>query len=63
MVEFLTGLLALGTYLKFGLNIEALTYYLFFTALVIVTFIDLDHRIIPDVITLITIWNSRENSI
>jgi leader peptidase (prepilin peptidase)/N-methyltransferase len=52
MVELLAGLIALGTYLKFGLNIESLIYYLFFTALVIVTFIDLDHRIIPDVITL-----------
>ena len=52
MVEFLSGLIALGTYLKFGLNIEALIYYLFSTALVVVTFIDLDHRIIPDIITL-----------
>ena len=52
MVELLGGLLALGTYLKFGLTIEALIYYLFFTALMVVTFIDLDHRIIPDVITL-----------
>jgi leader peptidase (prepilin peptidase)/N-methyltransferase len=52
MVELLGGLLALGTYLKFGLTIEALIYYLFLTALTVVTFIDLDHRIIPDVITL-----------
>jgi leader peptidase (prepilin peptidase)/N-methyltransferase len=52
MVELLGGLFALGTYLKFGLTIEALIYYLFFTALIVVTFIDLDHRIIPDVITL-----------
>ena len=52
MVELLGGLFALGTYLKFGLTIEALIYYLFFAALIVVTFIDLDHRIIPDVITL-----------
>ena len=52
MVELLGGLFALGTYLKFGLTIEALIYYLFFTALMVVTFIDLDHRIIPDIITL-----------
>ena len=52
MVEVLGGLFALGTYLKFGLTIEALIYFLFFTALMVVTFIDLDHRIIPDVITL-----------
>jgi leader peptidase (prepilin peptidase)/N-methyltransferase len=52
MVELLGGLFALGTYLKFGLTIEALIYFLFLTALTVVTFIDLDHRIIPDVITL-----------
>ncbi|MGD8298529.1 MAG: prepilin peptidase, partial [Desulfobacterales bacterium] len=52
MVELLGGLFALGTYLKFGLTLEALTYYLFFAALLIVTFIDLDHRIIPNAITL-----------
>ncbi len=52
MVEVLGGLFALGTHLKFGLTIEALIYFLFFTALMVVTFIDLDHRIIPDVITL-----------
>ncbi len=52
MVELLGGLFALGTYLKFGLTLEALIYYLFFAALMVVAFIDLDHRIIPDVITL-----------
>jgi len=52
IVEFLCGLFALGAYLKFDLTIEALIYFLFFAALMVVTFIDLDHRIIPDVITL-----------
>ena len=52
IIELLAGLFALGAYLKFGLTIEALIYYLFFAALITVTFIDLDHRIIPDVITL-----------
>lgn len=52
LVELLGGLLALAAYLKFGLTIEALIYYVFFAALVVVTFIDLDHRIIPDIITL-----------
>ena len=52
MVELLGGLFALGTYLKFGLTLEALIYYLFFAALLTVTFIDIDHRIIPNVITL-----------
>jgi leader peptidase (prepilin peptidase)/N-methyltransferase len=52
LVELLGGLLALGTFLKFGLTLEALIYYLFCAALLIVTFIDIDHRIIPNVITL-----------
>ena len=52
IVEFLFGLFALGAYLKFDLTIEALIYFLFFAALMVVTFIDLDHRIIPDIITL-----------
>ncbi len=52
MVELLGGLVALGTYLRFGLTIETLIYYVFIAALLVVTFIDLDHRIIPDAITL-----------
>jgi leader peptidase (prepilin peptidase)/N-methyltransferase len=51
-VELLGGLFALGAYLKFGLTFEALIYYIFITTLLVVTFIDLDHRIIPDIITL-----------
>ena len=51
-VELLGGLFALGAYLKFGLTFEALIYYIFISTLLVVTFIDLDHRIIPDVITL-----------
>jgi leader peptidase (prepilin peptidase)/N-methyltransferase len=52
MVELLGGLTALGSYLKFGLTWEALIYYAFIAVLLVVTFIDLDHRIIPDIITL-----------
>ena len=51
-VELLGGLFALASFLKFGLNIEALVYFAFIACLLVVTFIDLDHRIIPDVITL-----------
>jgi leader peptidase (prepilin peptidase)/N-methyltransferase len=52
IVELLGGLFALGTFLKFGLSVEALIYFAFFASLLVITFIDLDHRIIPDVITL-----------
>lgn len=52
VVELLVGLLALGTYLRFGQPTESLIYFVFLAVLVVVTFIDLDHRIIPDIITL-----------
>ncbi len=51
-VEILSGITALGILLKFGLNIEAVIYYTFISALTVITFIDIDHQIIPDVITL-----------
>ncbi len=51
-VELLGGLFALATYLKFDLSVEALIYFAFIACLLVVTFIDLAHRIIPDVITL-----------
>ena len=51
-VELLTGIFALAAFYKFGLNVEALIYFAFIACLLVVTFIDLDHRIIPDVITL-----------
>ena len=51
-VELLGGLFALATYLKFGLSVEALIYVAFIACLLVVTFIDLDHKIIPNVITL-----------
>ena len=52
VVEFLTGLFALVTYLKYGITLEALIYYVFVSALIVITFIDIDHQIIPDIITL-----------
>ena len=52
IVELLGGLFALATFLKFGLTVEALIYFAFIASLLVITFIDLDHRIIPDVITL-----------
>jgi len=52
MVELLTGLFALGTFLKFGPTWDSLIYFVFIAALIVITFIDLDHRIIPDLITL-----------
>lgn len=51
LVEILTGAFAVALYLSFPL-IEALIYFAFVAALIVVTFIDLEHQIIPDVISL-----------
>ncbi len=51
-IEILAGILALAAFLKFGLHVEAIIYFTFIACLLVVTFIDLDHRIIPDIITL-----------
>jgi len=52
LVELLTGLGALCVFLKSGLSLATLIYFIFIACLLVITFIDLDHRIIPDVITL-----------
>ena len=52
VVELITGLLALLTVARFGLQWPALIYFTFIIALLVITFIDLDHRIIPDIISL-----------
>jgi leader peptidase (prepilin peptidase)/N-methyltransferase len=52
LVEALTGGLAVALFLKYGLTISFFALFPFTAALVVITFIDLDHRIIPDVISL-----------
>lgn len=52
LVELLGGLFALAVFLRFGPTLAGLTNYLFVSVLLVVAFIDLDHRIIPDRITL-----------
>ena len=51
LVEILTGLLFLATVWSFGLSIETLFYLILFSGLIAITFIDLEHLIIPNVIT------------
>lgn len=52
LVELLNGLLTLALFLKFGPSLTFLVLFVFCSALVAITFIDLDHQIIPDVISL-----------
>ena len=51
-VELLGGLCALASFLAFGPTLHAAAIFIFIAVLIVVTFIDLDHRIIPNVITL-----------
>lgn len=52
LVEALTGFLALGIVIKFGLTLTALFYLIFAAVLVVISFIDIDLQIIPDIISL-----------
>lgn len=52
VVEFISGIFAVGVFLKYGMGLETLIYYTFIATLLVITFIDIDHQIIPDVITL-----------
>lgn len=52
LVELLTGLCALACSMIFGPTWHALVAFAFIATLIVVTFIDLDHRIIPDIISL-----------
>lgn len=52
LVELLTGSLFALTLWKYGPGLEAISVVLLLSALVVVTFIDLEHMIIPNVISL-----------
>ena len=52
MVEAVTGLMAALVIVYFGLTVEALIYFILICALIIIIYIDLDHQIIPDSISL-----------
>ena len=74
LVEALNGILTLLLFIKFGPTLSFLALFLFCSSLVVITFIDLDHQIIPDCISLPGIvigfmfsfflpWNSWLNSL
>lgn len=52
LVEALTGILFVLVFHAFGFHPATPIYWVFVSALVVITFIDLDHQIIPDVISL-----------
>ncbi len=55
-IEALSGVASVLLYLKYGLSVEWGIFLAFSAALIALAFIDLDHRILPDPITLNGIW-------
>ncbi len=51
-VELITAVMAVFLFRHYGLSLHFIFAFLFTAALIVVTFIDLEHGIIPDVITL-----------
>jgi leader peptidase (prepilin peptidase)/N-methyltransferase len=51
LTELLTGVVSALLYLKYGLGVEWAVYFAFSSALIVLAFIDADHRILPDPIT------------
>lgn len=52
LVEFITAILAMMLFGKFYLTLNFLIFFVFVAVLIVITFIDLDHQIIPDALTL-----------
>jgi leader peptidase (prepilin peptidase) / N-methyltransferase len=52
VVETLTGCLFILTVFRFGVTLETLSLLIFLSSLVAISFIDLDHQVIPNAITL-----------
>ena len=52
LVELMTGTLAIAILFMFGPTPEGIVYFVFISSLLVITFIDIDHKIIPDIITL-----------
>lgn len=52
LVEALMGIITLALFLRLGLSPLFFVFLAFSAALLVITFIDLDHRLIPDVISL-----------
>jgi leader peptidase (prepilin peptidase)/N-methyltransferase len=52
LVELITGILAIAILFMFGLTPEGVVYFVFISSLLVITFIDIDHKIIPDIISL-----------
>ncbi|MCK5541049.1 MAG: prepilin peptidase [Desulfobacterales bacterium] len=52
IVEALTGVILVALYLKFGYSITTIFWFVFISILIIISFIDIDYQIIPDIFSL-----------
>ncbi len=52
IVELITGILCLFLYREFGFSLMFLIFFFFTCVLIVIAFIDLNHQIIPDILTL-----------
>lgn len=52
MVEILTGILAVMVYRVYYVSPQALVYFVFVSVMVLLAFIDIEHKEVPDIITL-----------
>lgn len=52
VVELTAGLLSAALFIRYGLSLEYFMLFAFCTSLLVVAFIDIDHKIIPDIISL-----------
>ena len=52
LIELFTGIMWYLTYARFGISIDFFIYIAFISVLIVITFIDIDLQIIPDIISL-----------
>ncbi|MBW1746875.1 MAG: prepilin peptidase [Deltaproteobacteria bacterium] len=51
-IPVISGIAAVNVLFTSGATLEGLIYFVFISSLIVITFIDIDHKIIPDIITL-----------
>ncbi len=52
LVELILGILSLALFIRYGISYQYILFLIFLGSLVVCTFIDIDHQIIPDLISL-----------
>ncbi len=52
LIEAFTGAILAALYIKFGYSVQTLFWFAFISVLIIISFIDIDYQIIPDIFSL-----------